>query len=167
MTVCFIIFCVNRCYILSKRGSQKNQLFNQSFVIKLGLLGLFVGTDLIEFILSRVAPGFWLNRYEQLSLILIAPILAILSQIYAIILEHKTRTRCTRWHQVYWIYQILIAIAIIVILFVYGQADVGLIIPFVQIAIMLVLLVYATFIEDEFFEKESTTGILEKDITVL
>lgn len=151
MTVCFIVFCVNRCYLLSKRASQKNQAFSQSLAIKLGLLGLFSVIDLVEFILSRVDPGFWLNHYEQLGLILIAPMLAVLTQIYVIILEHKKKTKCTRWHLVYWIYQVLIATASIVIVFVFNQASVGLIIPFLQILIILVLLVYVTFVEEEFF----------------
>jgi|JI6StandDraft_1071083.scaffolds.fasta_scaffold07269_5 hypothetical protein len=86
ISLLFLVGFIYRIYILSKMASQKNQTYRTSFWIKIVLLGCYIIVDIIELALALSDPNFWLEKQDQLSLILLVPICSVLCQMYIIVL---------------------------------------------------------------------------------
>ena len=58
------------------------------------------------------------------------------------------------WHKIYWAYELLVTLVQLVFVFVFGVATIHILIPLVKIVIMLCLLVYSVFFQEEHFEMD-------------
>lgn len=88
----FLVGFIYRGYTLSKRASEKNQSFRTSFWVTLTFLAVYVLVDIIEFVLALSVTTFYLySQKNQLALILLLPISAVLMQMWVVLLEHRKK----------------------------------------------------------------------------
>lgn len=155
ITVLFVVGFVHRIYLMSKMASHKNQIYRISFWIRVSVLLIYEGVNIVELLLSQTDPSFWLYQYSHLALILLISIFTLLIQIYLLVLEHKKKEKSVIWHKVYWAYEMIVTTILMVFVVLVEPTSAFLAIPVLKIILMLGLLVYSLFFQDDHYDTDA------------
>ena len=73
---------------------------------------------------------------------------------YLVVLEHKKKKQPMIWHKIYWAYELLATLVQLVFILIFDLTSVHIIIPLVKMLLMLCLLIYSIFFQEEHYEMD-------------